>query len=688
MPAVFVLFAFAGATGAGDTITTASLLGEMTGLTALTYFPSPAYKTLQFASFDRRSREPYAPGWYANADGFGREPLPGFEGVAAEPGPDGIGTYIMADVEDPGAIVRTWTAAIEGKIRLYLDGDAAPVYDGPAARFLDNPYAALGGDEGLLAANTFNQREAGYFPVPFARRCLIHWIGNKDRVHFYQIQIRRYEKDARVTTFTRDDLARYAEAIKAAAAALGDARPAPAAGLSETAFDTVIARDERKALLAPPPGPMAVTAFTVKVEAPRPDRALRQAVLRMYFDESPNPQVETPLGDFFGAGPGICPYVSVPFTVSAAGAMTCRFVMPYAKSARIEIENWSGASLRVSGAASFAPYAWKPGESMHFFARFRADHGLYSMRHNEAADLPFLCARGKGVYVGTASILMNPTRVPTPGGGWWGEGDEKIWIDDDDFPSTFGTGSEDYFNYAWSAPDIFWHPYFAQPLTTGPGNRGYVVNNRFHIIDALPFKQSIFFFMELYSHLLTPDFSYGRLAYFYAFPNTRDDRVPLTPEAARIPELPPWLPLAAGACRTAEFVQAEGLDAQGPGTVCRREDPRFAGGAALWWSPARPGDALTLRVPVQAAGKYRIGLTFVQAPECARMQAHAGGEPIFEDGRAIDLRTPHLTLLRSATGDRVFELEAGECVLTLAPVDAAGNPCAAPIGIDFVWLVK
>ncbi|HAK96878.1 MAG TPA: hypothetical protein DCM87_18280 [Planctomycetes bacterium] len=688
MRTIFILVALAGAAAAGDTITTASLLGEMTGMTALTYFPSPRYTTLQFSSFDRRAREPYAPGWFSNADGFGREPIPGFVRTAVEPGADGVGTYVMADVEGPGAIVRTWTAAIDGKIRLYLDGETAPLYDGAAAPFLDNPYAALGGDEGLLAANTFNQREAGYFPVPFARRCLIHWIGNKERVHFYQIQIRRYEPDAKVTTFARDDFTRHAGAVKAAAAALGDARPAPAAGLREEAFDATVAHNERKALLAPPAGPMGIVSFTVRIEAPRPDRALRQTAFRMYFDESPSPQVETPLGDFFGAGPGICPYTSVPFTIAPTGAMTCRFVMPYAKAARIEIENWSGAPLRATGAASFAPYAWKQGESMHFFARFRADHALYSMRHNEVVDLPFLCARGKGVYVGTASILMNPTSVPTPSGGWWGEGDEKIWVDDDDFPSTFGTGSEDYYNYAWSVPDIFWHPYFAQPLTTGPGNRGYVVNNRFHVIDALPFTRSIFFFMELCSHMPTPDLSYARLAYFYAFPGTRDDRVPLTPDTARIPELPPWLPLPAGGCRTAEFIQAEGLDAQGSGVVRRREEPMFAGGAALWWSPARPGDTLALRVPVTAAGKYRIGFTFVQAPECARMQVRIGDTPIFKDGRAIDLGTPHLTMLRSDTGDRVFDLEAGECTLTLAPVAADGNPCAAPIGIDFVWLVK
>lgn len=34
---------------------------------------------------------------------------------------------------------------------------------------------------------------------------------------------------------------------------------------------------------------------------------------------------------------------------------------------------------------------------------------------------------------------------------WWGEGDEKLFVDGEKFPSTFGTGSEDYVGYAWAA---------------------------------------------------------------------------------------------------------------------------------------------------------------------------------------------------------------------------------------------
>jgi len=110
-----------------QTITTGSLVREMIDLSRLSEFPEPSYKSVQFSSYDRRSIHPDAPGWFANSDGFGREPIPGFEEVIKEPGEDNIGEYLMCDVKGPGAIVRLWTALINGEVRLYLDDLSQPI---------------------------------------------------------------------------------------------------------------------------------------------------------------------------------------------------------------------------------------------------------------------------------------------------------------------------------------------------------------------------------------------------------------------------------------------------------------------------------------------------------------------------------------------------------------------------------
>ena len=109
------------------TITTGTLLAEMTDLGRLASWPQPAYRTIQFSSYDRRSTTSEAPGWFANADGFGREPIPGFLQVLREPANGQAGLYLLAEATGPGAIVRGWSAGMAGVLRVYLDpaGDEA-----------------------------------------------------------------------------------------------------------------------------------------------------------------------------------------------------------------------------------------------------------------------------------------------------------------------------------------------------------------------------------------------------------------------------------------------------------------------------------------------------------------------------------------------------------------------------------
>ena len=185
-------------------ITTASLIEEMIDLTALTRFPNPAYKTVQFSSYDRRSTIPDGPGWFANSDGFGREPIPNFEKVLTVPGPDGVGEYLMAEVNGPGAVVRLWTAAIRGRVRLHLDGRSTPVYEGEAESFFRFPYDAFPQSKTLdpdLMRRTLYQRDAAYAPIPFQKGMKLVWIGNVQEIHFYQIGVRLYPGGTRVRTF-------------------------------------------------------------------------------------------------------------------------------------------------------------------------------------------------------------------------------------------------------------------------------------------------------------------------------------------------------------------------------------------------------------------------------------------------------------------------------------------------------
>lgn len=674
-------------------ITTESLVNEMIDMHHLTRFPSPAYKTVQFSSYDRRSNLPGGPGWFENSDGFGGEPIPNFEGTLKEPAADGVGEYLICDVPGPGAIVRVWTAAMEGTIRLYLDNAEQPVWDGPAQEFLLQPwkrYAERAGVDPKVMDGTFFQKNAAYCPFPFARHCRITWTGNVKKIHFYQIQIRLYEDSAKVVTFRPEDVKDTAAVIQKVARVLADPDGAwsyrsakPPIGITAD-----VPPGARSHVLAELKGAQAIERLTLKVEAQDLDRALRQTVLRIICDHYPWGQVQSPIGDFFGAAPGINPQNTVPFTVRPDGTMISRYVMPFAESCRIVVDNWGQQPVKISGSVLPVDAEWDKDRSMHFRARWRVDHDLIGAGGDGVQDMPYLVAGGKGVYVGSAVMLLNPNNVPSPNGNWWGEGDEKIFVDEDVQPSTFGTGSEDYFNYSWSLPDIFVFPYFGQPRNDGPANRGFVTNNRWHILDPLPFQHRLAFYMELYPHEETPGMSYARIGYHYARPGLMDDHVLITPADLRHLELPEeWQPAARRGSANSVFFQAEDLlDAGKPETVSLEAGRMWAGKQLMVWRPQRKGDELTLAVPIDKAGKYTIHITAALRGSSGPISVQVNGQPAGFGGKTgiIDLKVPHRVLSRDFhSADREFE--AGKQKLTLR---YEGTETPADIGIDFVWPQK
>jgi hypothetical protein len=427
---------------AGETVTTESLLHEMVDMVGLASFPDPEYKTVQFSSYDRRSKLPGGPEWFANSDGFGNEPIPNFEAVIEKPNAEGVGRYLIGDVQGPGAIVRTWTAAISGTIRVTLDDQQQPLFDGPAAEFLHRPYSAV-----VKAGNvdkipdmdtTFDQQDACYFPIPFAKRCRIEWTGKVKEIHFYEVQIRQYAPGTKVETFQPQQLQEFSSLYAKVAEVLNDplknwdyqSQNQPLAINIDVPAGQIVEAIELE-------GSSAIERLQLRVTAEDLDAALRQTVLHITCDDHSQSQVQCPVGDFFGAGPGINPYNSVPFTVTKDGTMTCRYVMPFARNCRILLENKGDQLVKLSGNVLPLDLAWNEDRSMHFRARWRVDHDLVA-DGRRVQDLPFVVAQGKGVYVGTAVMLLNPNPVPMSYGSWWGEGDEKIFVDDDVRPSTHG----------------------------------------------------------------------------------------------------------------------------------------------------------------------------------------------------------------------------------------------------------
>jgi hypothetical protein len=669
------------------TVTTGVLLDEMKDLATLARGPKPAYRNIQFSSYDRRSTTPEAPGWFSNADGFGGEPIPNFLKTLRPFAGGKAGLYLLADVRGPGAIVRGWSAGMEGILRVYLyptSEDAAAtdgtlLYEGPAYGFLARRSAhflkAAGIDIG--AKNAFTQEDADYLPIPFAHGLRVTWEGSLDELHFYHLQVRKYAAGTDVGTFdAKKDLKKFEPQLRAAVTGLTQ----PTSG-QEIAPQSLAAKIEPGSAWAWAPdknGPGAIWELSLKIAADRLDEALRGCLLRIAFDGSQRPQVESPLGDFFASGPGINPFSSLPFTVAADGTLTCRFVMPYRRSMRLEIVNHTAAAVNLRGHIRVAPWKWD-NDSMYFHAKWRIDPDLFVGKG--AIDLPYVVAIGKGTFVGCAAMIMNPTGVPTAGGNWWGEGDEKFMVDGEKRPSIFGTGSEDYFNYSWSRPDLFADPYCGQPLDSGPDTAGYISNHRFQVLDAVPFDKSLAAMLELWAHSPTPGLSYARIAYYYARPNSIDDHRGLMPADLKIQPLPRRDLEARGGATGAKCMSFDDIKLEpSAGRLETQPMPLALRLHVANWQ-AEKGAKLKFSLPFEKDGKVSLHLVAVHQPKGAVVRVFLDGKPLTTDRNEKDVP------LRSAFAPRVLnvnfqpaEVKAGSRLVELECVEPGA------VGLDSLWI--
>jgi hypothetical protein len=672
----------------GQRVTTGSLINEMTDLSRLSQVPGQTYRTVQYSSYDRRSTKAGDGFWFANEDGFGNEPIPGFEKVLIQPDTNGIGEYLICDIQKPGAIVRLWTAGIKGRIRFFLDDMSVPVYEGLATDFFWKTLEALSGNAVKMdSLQAFRQFDAVYFPVPFARGCRIEWIGNIQEIHFYHVGVRIYDDDVNVETFSARDFIKYAKELEKTnrdlqfpSEMMADWKsPDHPVEVVVPAFSTREIFSARRS--------KAIERISMKIKAQDYEDVLRKSVIRIYFDHSSTPQAEAPLGDFFGAAPGINPYQSIPFAVLSDSIFVCRFLMPFQHSARISVENHSAETIGISGEIRTKTHMWEEGKTMHFYCRWKINHDLTASNINdgnsEISDILYLKASGRGRIVGAAAFIYNPSNVPTSWGNWWGEGDEKIFIDKDTFPSFFGTGSEDYFNYSWSSSRLFSYSYCGQPRNDGPGNRGYVSNFRWHILDDIPFKEQAAFTMELGHHGTVPGFCYGRIVYFYALPGLIDDHPEVTMEDLREIAYPTWKPEAYCGSAGFKFIQAESL-ANHPSGITTEPGKMWADGNILMWRPEHKGEKITLQIFLdRTAEKTKIGFTLAHGPPGGKISILINGEPTALDGyQTIDLYEPNLHVLVNHFSEPV-QLKEGNNEITFISESTEKHK---DVGIDFIWI--
>ncbi len=489
---LFVLGAVALALPAlAERLTYEQILGRLTDLDALARL-EPGVTAGQYSSYSREEETH----WATNADAGNF--------LRIEPNGEGV----MMDQDGPGCIVRIWSANPEGTLRIYIDGAAEPTVE---VGFND---LFLGTVEPFVAPLVWKRRPEPwaasncYLPIPYAKHVKVTCDAPVAR--FYQVGYLSYPKSWEIESFRLPLSPGEIAARDAAAAAWSrpGVDPKPVLPGQTTVRTAATLAPGESLQLARLTGPGVIRALRVRAESGQREY-WRKLVLRGVWDDAREPQVLSPLGPFFGFSGTAVEYESL---VAGYRDGQCWFYypMPFRRSAELTLTSHLEQPAAVEVEIEWAPQPPLPGDTLTFHARWRKEVDSKSL------DYPFIETAGRGHLVGVTLQIDHPID------GWWGEGDEKIWIDDESFPQWIGTGSEDYFGDAWGILHLSgqsWgcsgDPATLKRLRTDP--------YRWHFVDPISFSKRLRMTIENYGpwpQLTLDEFEYASVAYWYQLERT------------------------------------------------------------------------------------------------------------------------------------------------------------------------
>jgi hypothetical protein len=369
--------------------------------------------------------------------------------------------------------------------------------------------------------------------------------------------------------------------------------------------------------------------------APQGSANHQEMMMRMYWDGNPRPAVEAPVGDFFASCFGNrSEVISQPVIVEDADSYNSFWRMPFRRSARIEIENQSDKPLSLL----YYNIDWikldrLPRETPYFYAQYRQEYPV-----QPGKDYVLLETAGKGHYVGT--VLAVRMRSPA----WFGEGDEKIYIDGETKPSIWGTGTEDYFLSAWGLKQTG-TPYFGVPFFDQSGIvGGHTSAYRWHINDPIVFNTGIKVMLE-HMGWISPDENPGYKSTSW---NEREDdyasvafwyQTGVPTFAARAPgarerRLPS---LERTIAHASEFVDAAH---HGAGDVVKQQLNLYEGQQLLYRPQQAAGSWLEIPIEVKQKEPLRLLIHATKSADFGRYQAFLNGVRL---GRPLDFYSGTLT---------------------------------------------
>ena len=271
--------------------------------------------------------------------------------------------------------------------------------------------------------------------------------------------------------------------------------------------------------------------YIKSAEAPRL-ATFRGLVLRAFWDGAEKPSIEVPLGDLFGVTNGMVrPIRSLAFVTTpgfrddphGSWGFNCYLPMPFASGARIEIENQSDLDLGIWYHIDYEIQDTPSDENVgRLHALWTRENPTQAVSKPEGEDeiknltgednYTILDVGGDGQFVGYFLTVVNHER------GWWGEGDDMVFIDGETWPpSVHGTGTEEIFGGGACPGNEYSGPYTGfHCIENRAGYRWWGTTGayRFYLTDPLRFRKSIRVCLE-HGHGNDKANDYASVAFWY-----------------------------------------------------------------------------------------------------------------------------------------------------------------------------
>lgn len=379
--------------------------------------------------------------------------------------PKGSNEWIVFEHRGPGCIHNLTKHAYLGgegecTYRFYFDGSDRPTLVLSTADF-GSRYPSLEPFGGAFVTPDIDGPEGGFHivrnfaPIPYARSCQITTDRDPSRAGWGHVVSQCYYDGRKVVTYDPKNGSYIALGRKLRQTGRNPIKMTKAVKLVQTGI--VLRAGETREIFSEG---MAGLVAGIEIQTHEYSGAdLANLVIRAFWNGSGKPDLDVPFGALFANELGFNQIRTLLSGMGADGSYYDYHPMPYARGARIEIENRGPRAVRFDRISVTQTHEY---DALYASTPYGVFRGLYLplTETSELHDTVFAEVRGCGHVVGST---ISARHVPGARDRWkiW-EGDARIHLDGSRTPCVESDGSESYSSYGWG----FWDPPQSNPWSS------------------------------------------------------------------------------------------------------------------------------------------------------------------------------------------------------------------------------